>query len=282
MLFCDTPAAGAGKEASTSREASMTGILQLPAWLGAILAMMAAIAASALPFALLRRLLADELPTKTRDVAETVAVRIGTIHGLILAIVFAEAQSTHTNLQQEVSKEVTTIEHIALQLNQWNGPEEGSLRGQLAAYVTAVLQHEWQAGARPQGSREGGQAYDDLDTGILNLKADAPRQQSLRARMITNMDNLQDHRKERLALLHRGLPDLFWWMALIGFAIIVGFFLVFPATPVHIAILSVYGAYTGLALYFILALSHPYAGPAAIDTSPYAMVLNMIGTGGSP
>jgi hypothetical protein len=42
---------------------------------------------------------------------------------------------------------------------------------------------------------------------------------------------------------------------------------------VHIAILSVYGAYTGLALYFILALSHPYAGPASIDTSPYEMVL---------
>jgi hypothetical protein len=252
----------------------MTAILQLPAWLGAILAMLIAIAASALPFAIIRRLLSDELPTKTRDVAETVAVRIGTIHGLILAIVFAEAQATHTNLQQEVSKEVTTIEHVALQLNQWNGPEENTLRGQLVAYVTAVLQNEWQAGARPQGSREAGRAYDVLDTGILNLKADTPQQQSLRARMITNMDNLQDHRKERLALLHRGLPSLFWWMALTGFAIIVGFFLVFPANPAHIAILSVYGAYTGLALYFILALSHPYAGPAAIDTSPYAMVLD--------
>ena len=101
----------------------MTTILQLPAWLGAILAMLTAIAASALPFTIIRRLLSDELPTKARDVAETAAVRIGAIHGLILALVFAEAQSTHTNLQQEVSKEVTTIEHIALQLDQWKGPE---------------------------------------------------------------------------------------------------------------------------------------------------------------
>ena len=102
----------------------MTAILQLPAWLGAILAMLSAIAVSALPFAFLRRLIDDELPPKTRDVAETVAVRIGTVHSLILALVFAEAQSTHTNLQQEVSKEITTIEHIALELNQWNGQEE--------------------------------------------------------------------------------------------------------------------------------------------------------------
>ncbi|QRM27787.1 DUF4239 domain-containing protein [Microvirga sp. VF16] len=251
----------------------MTAILQLPAWLGAILAMLLAIAASAIPFVVLRRLLSEELPTRTRDVAETVAVRIGTIHGLILALVFAEAQSTHTNLQQEVSKELTTIEHIALELNQWDGPEKDALRGQLAAYVTAALQNEWQASASLRGSREARRAYTTLDHAILNLKAETPQQQSLRTRMIMNMDTLQDHRKARLSLAHRGLPSLFWWMALTGFAIIVGFFLVFPANLVHIAILSVYGAYTGLALYFILALSHPYAGPAAIDTVPYEMVL---------
>ena len=251
----------------------MAAILQIPAWLGALLAMLLAVAASALPFILLRRLLNDDLPTKTRDVAETVAVRIGTVHSLILALVFAEAQSTHTNLQQEVSKEITTIEHIVLEVDQWNGPEKDLLRGQLAAYVTAVLQNEWHAASHPRGSREARQAYNKLDMEILNLTAETPRQQSLRSRLIMNMDELQDHRRARLSLAHRGLPSLFWWMALTGFAIIVGFFLIFPANLAHIAILSVYGAYTGLALYFILALSHPYAGPAAIDTSPYEMVL---------
>jgi hypothetical protein len=251
----------------------MMSILQLPVWLGAMIAMVVAIAASALPFALIRRRLNDDLPAKARDVAETVAVRIGTVHGLILALVFAEAQSTHTNLQQEVSKEVSTIEHIALQLNQWNGAEGAALRGQLAAYVRAVLEQEWQASARPQGSRKAGLAYNELDLGILNLKADTPPQQSLRSRLIMNMDTLQDHRKARLALLHRGLQGLFWWMALAGFIIIVGCFLVFPASVLHTAILSIYGAYTGLALYFILALSHPYAGPATINTAPYEMVL---------
>lgn len=251
----------------------MTGILLLPSWLGAAIAMMIAVAASALPLAIVGRRLRDELSPSARDVAETVAVRIGTIHGLILALVFAEAQSTHTNLQQEVSKEITTIEHVALQLNQWDGSEKDVLRSELAAYVRAVLAYEWRADARPQGSKEAGRAYNDLDVTILNLKADTLQEQSLRNRMIMNMDNLQDHRKARLALLHRGLPSLFWWMAMVGFAIIAGLFLVFPASAMHIALLSIYGAYTGLALYFILALSHPYAGPATIDTAPYEAVL---------
>jgi len=251
----------------------MTALLQLPAWSGAIVAMLIAIAVSVLPFGIVRRRLTDELPTKARDVAEAVAIRVGTVHGLILALVFAEAQSTHTDLQQEVSKEISTIEHIAMQLDQWNGPEEDTLRTQLAVYVRAVVQKEWQPSAHSQGSREASRAYNELDVGILNLKAETPQQESLRGRMITNLDNLQDHRKARLALLHRGIPGLFWWMALAGFVITAVFFLVFPATALHIAILSIYGAYTGLTLYFILALSHPYAGPAAIDTSPYEMVL---------
>jgi len=250
----------------------MTAILEVPAWLGALAAMLAAVAASALPLALVRSWLRDELSPSVREVTETVAVRIGTVHGLILALVFAEAQTAHTDLQQEVSREITTIEHVILQIDQWDGPERSDLRRKLATYVRAVLEHEWQVGERLRGSREATRAYNALDMSILDLMAHSPPQESLRSRMIANMDDLQDHRRARLALLHRGLPSLFWWMALAGFAILAGFFLVFPATPMHIGILSIYGAYTGLALYFILALSHPYTGPAAIDTSAYAML----------
>jgi hypothetical protein len=256
-------------------------ILELPAWLGSLIAMAAAIILSVTPFLVAHRLLKNELPETTSHVAETVAVRIGTLHGLILALVFAAAQSAHSELQQEVSKEITSIEHIALHLEQWNGPEKNDLRMLLATYVKAVLQSEWQIRAQPAGSNVARQAYNALDLKLLDLKADTPREQSLRARMISDMDDLQEHRKVRLSLFHRGLPGLFWWMALAGFVITVGFFFIFPATLPHIAMLSVYGAYTGLALYFILALSHPYAGPASIDPSPYVTVLQRdLGAGG--
>lgn len=251
----------------------MIVLLQLPAWVGGGLAMLAAVAFSVVPLIVVRRFLSDEPPPRTRDVIETVAVRVGTVHSLILALVFAEAQTTHNSLQQEVAQEVTAIEHIALHLAQWEGPEQAALRGQLADYVRAVLANEWRVNAQPGGSHEVRQAFDALDLGILDLRADTPRQQSLRTRMIEDMDVLQEHRKARLSLLHRGIPALFWWMALVGFIITVGFFCVFPATAVHIAILSIYGAYTGLVLFFILALSHPFAGPAAIDPAPYDGVL---------
>jgi hypothetical protein len=252
--------------------------LQLPAWLGGSLAMLAAIALGVLPVIAVRRVLPDDVPAKAGQIAETVAGRSGAVHALILALVFAEAQSAHADLRQEVSKEISAIEHLALHLAQWNAPEEDGLRTQLAAYVRAVMESEWRARAGPSGSPEVKRAYDALDLDLLDLKADTPRQQSLRTRMIGDMEDLQDHRKARLSLLHRGLPGLFWWVALAGFVITVGLFFVFPPTRLTGALLSVYGAYTGLVLYLILALSHPYVGPAAIDPAPYAAVLSELGT----
>jgi hypothetical protein len=265
-------------ESPRSIGVGMTGLLEFPALLGALLAMSAAVVLSVLPFAVLSYGFAQELPERTRQITETVAVRVGGVHGLILALVFAEAQATHTDLQQQLSKEATTMEHIALHLDQWNGPEEDMLRDQLKAYVTAILQSEWQVHAKLAGSAATKRAYDRLDIGILDLKAQTPRQESLRSRMVADMDSLQDLRRERLSLFHRNLPSLFWWVAVSGFMITVGLFFVFSATPLHIAVLSLYGAYTGLVLYFTVALSHPYTGPAAIDPSPYQFVLQDLQT----
>jgi hypothetical protein len=251
----------------------VTAFLQLPNWLGSIIAIAAAVTLALVPFLAFRWLWATRATEKTNQVAETVAVRIGALHALILALIFAEAQSTHSELRQEVSKEVTTLAHLVLHVNQWDGPERNDLRGQLATYVRAVLQEEWQVATPVGGSAGAKHAYDTLDLALLDLKAETARQQSLRARMITDMDTLQEHRRIRLSLFHRGLPSLFWWVALTGFAITVGLFFIFPATGLHIMILSLYGVYTGLVLYFILALSHPFVGPAAVDASPYATML---------
>jgi Protein of unknown function (DUF4239) len=255
-------------------ETDVTALLQLPDWLGSTIAIVTAVVFALVPFLTVRWFWAARVTDKTNQVAETVAVRIGALHALILALVFAEAQSTHAELRQEVSKEVTTLEHVVLHLNQWDGPEKDKLRSELAVYVRAILRNEWQAAAPLGGSHEAKHAYNALDLSLLNLPADTPRQQSLRTRMLMDMDTLQEHRRNRLSLFHRGLPGLFWWVALAGFAITVGLFFIFPINALHIAMLSMYGAYTGLVLYFILALSHPYIGPAAIDASAYATILD--------
>ena len=254
----------------------MTAMLQLPTLLGIILIVLGTIALGVVPFIAVRRLLVRELPSDSSGVADAVAVRVGAVHGLILALVFAEAQATHADLRQEVSREITSLEHVAANLGRWDRPDGAALRKQLADYITVVLEKEWAVPMSPHGSPDARRASNALALGLLELGAETPREQTLRTQMIQDMTALQDHRKNRLSLTHRSLPPLFWWVALAGFAITVALFFVFPAQPLHVSLLAVYGAYTGLVLYFTLALSHPYIGPAAIDTSGYALVLDEV------
>jgi hypothetical protein len=251
----------------------MIALLQLPVWLGSAIAVLGTILIGVVPFVVFRRMLVRDLPPDAGEVAEKVATRIAAMHGIILALVFADAQSTNADLRQEVSKEVTTLEHIANNLQRWDQPKIGAIRNQLAAYIGAVIDTEWSVGPDQLGAAAARRAFNALDLSLLDLQTDTPREQTLRAQMVQDMATLQDHRKARLSLAHRSLPARFWWIALVGFGITVSLFFVFPARPLHIGMLVLYGAYTGLVLYFILALSHPYLGPASIDTTPYQVVL---------
>jgi hypothetical protein len=245
----------------------------LPSWLGSIIAMLAAIILGVVPYVLVRAVLSRDPPDVTQAVAGTVAFRVGAVHALILALVFAEAHENHADLREEVSKEITAIEHISQNLKRWGGPETQRPRELLDAYVTGVIDYEWDDSARPAGDRQTRQVLNDLDLSVLDLKAANQRQEALRTRMLEDVRALEDHRKIRLSLTHRSVPGLFWWVALIGFAITVALFFVFPATLLHVLMLAAYSAYTGLVLYFVLALSHPFLGPAAINEEPYALVL---------
>lgn len=247
--------------------------LLLPSWLGGIIAMLAAITVGVMPYVLVRAVLSRDPPDVTQGVAGTVAFRVGAVHALILALVFSEAHENHADLREEVSKEITAIEHISQNLKRWGGPDSQRSLALLDSYVTGVIEYEWDDSARPAGDRETRKLLNELDLELLDLQPANQRQEALRTRMLQDVRALQDHRKVRLSLTHRSVPGLFWWVALIGFAITVALFFVFPATLLHILMLSAYSAYTGLVLYFVLALSHPFLGPAAINEEPYTLVL---------
>lgn len=247
--------------------------LLLPSWLGSVIAMLAAIVLGVVPYVLVRAVLSRDPPDVTQNVAGTVAFRVGAVHALILALVFAEAHENHADLREEVSKEITAIEHISQNLKRWGGPETQRPRELLDGYVSDVIEYEWDDAARPAGDRQTRQVLNELDLSLLDLKGANQRQEALRTRMLEDVRALEDHRKIRLSLTHRSVPGLFWWVALTGFAITVALFFVFSATLLHVLMLAAYGAYTGLVLYFVLALSHPYLGPAAINEEPYTLVL---------
>lgn len=107
----------------------------------------------------------------------------------------------------------------------------------------------------------------------MDPEVDAQRERFLQAQLIADLDAIEGQRHGRLLLGNDRLPALFWYTAFIGFAILGATAFVFEATVPNMIVVSGYGLYAGLVLYAILAFSHPFTGPAAVDPAPFNMLI---------
>lgn len=256
----------------------MHWLLDLPAYLGAPVAMVGTALLGLVPFLVIGRVVQRyEVPETTREFAGRVAIRVGTLHALILALVFAEVQSRHMEIRHVVMLEAENVAHVYRNLEHFDDPRIEDLRALMAGYARAVVEQEWGVMAERRLSSEVALLQDRINDGVMDLAVDSRREQFLQAQMIEDLDAIEHHRQSRLLLGMHRLPALFWYTAFIGFLIVGAMSFVFAPTVPNMVIVCGYGLYTGLVMYVILAFSYPFTGPAAVDPSPFLLL-----GGGSP
>lgn len=114
-------------------------------------------------------------------------------------------------------------------------------------------------------STEGWRLREIVYLGVLDLVPETPRQVALRAHMLDKVQKIAELRQEREnTALHRISP-LFWFAALAGIILVTLPYFIFSPTRLHLALLSVYGGFTGLIMYVIFAFSDPFGGPGALE-----------------
>ena len=98
----------------------------------------------------------------------------------------------------------------------------------------------------------------------LDLETGTARQDSLRAAMLADLDEISRmrDRRESHSLEQKVAP--FWFAALSGVVLISVAYFSFPPTTLHLVLLSVFGAYTGIFLFLIYSFSDPFSPPAAL------------------
>jgi hypothetical protein len=252
----------------------MTALLALPAYLGALVAMSAVAVLGMVPFYLVGRLVhRNEISASTREFSGRAARSIGTLHALILALVFAEVQSRHLEIRHIIMFEAENVAHVNRDLDHFSDPSSEQLKLMVLDYAHTVVEQEWASMAEHYLIARVTQLHGRITDGVMDLKVDTPRERFLQEQMIEDLHAIEGQRQSRLLLGSYRLPALFWYTAFIGFAILGATAFVFPATLPNMIIVSGYGVYTGLVLYAILTFSHPFTGPTAVDPAPFNMLL---------
>lgn len=230
--------------------------------------------AMALPAAWMQRRHGAEQPSDTRDLARDVAQRLGVMHGLILGLVFGQVLGDASQLRDSIRAEAAAVEHVYHRAAEYGAP---GVQRAATDYLDAVVRHDWPDLARGNRlSREGWRAWRALSAQALALRPADRTQQVLADAMQQAVWRIEGMRQARGFHAGMRLPYEFWFAAITGLMLIGAVFFIHAPTRKHLAIAAAYSTYTGIVLYMIFDLSHPFGGFVTMSPEAFEQSLALL------
>lgn len=233
-------------------------------WLG-FLAIGGTMALALAVFFAARWLLASGAEKETKDLAESVNRRIAALHGLILALVFAQELVNLNQIKDAVAREGALAGDVFFDLKRYDAEATRPAQIALARYVGVVIEDEWDSLAtRQQLSGDAWGHWEAVYHAILELEPSSLRQEELKSILVADIRQISALRRARENYAQAAPNALFILAAVAG--VVLTSIAYFPYAPrrQNLLMLSIFSAYVGLVIFFILAFSNPYREPGVI------------------
>ena len=249
----------------------------LQGWIIGLSFVIGAIVLGYVPAQLLRKRFGPKQPGDTRALSSEVIGRIGVLHGLILALVFANAQGGMQQLRNDISAEASAIDHVYYNAQRYGSPQ---LQAASVAYIETVIGKDWPTlRAQRKLSAEGWVAWREVLEASLALQPDTRRERLLAEQIQADIWQIEKFRQARGYEAGNRTPKEFWLLAITGLVLISLLLFVHEVTPLHQGMMALYSGYTGLALLMIYDLSHPFSGTMQIGPDAFLASLQSIRSG---
>ncbi len=212
-----------------------------------------------------RGLLSHRIDEHSQDMASSIIFRIAALHGLILALVFAQELTNYNEVRKTVSEEAIAVGDVFFDLGRLDPDRTLKLRQALTSYTHAVVHDEWARLGKGEGLSPAAWRYwETTYQGILDLEVQGKRDKALIALMLPRVRKIAGYRQMRVNAVSYGLNPLFWTVAIVGLLVVAVPYLIFPPTFMNLTLLSIFGGYTGLVMFAIAAVANPYLDPGEL------------------
>ena len=210
----------------------------------------------------------------TDGLASSMIFRISALHGLILALVFAQELDQYGELRIAVTEEASAVADIWNDMGRYGGPAQGEIQAATTRYIREVAGPEWTSLGDGAGlSDVAWHEWETVYEGVLSLPAAAPREAALRDHMLEDVRRIARLRDQREIESLYGLTPIFWVAAVAGVVLVVAAYFTFAPTVLHLSLLGLYGAYVGLVMHLIYAFTNPYEQPARLPPTAFERLL---------
>ena len=251
-------------------------VYQYPIWAVGLLLVGAAVFGAILLELCARRLLPIELRRRHNDVAAAIFSIIGVTYAVLLAFVAMLAWEGFNRAKGASYAEAARIGNVYNLSAGFADPEKSSIRNELFGYARRVVTVEWPAQAEGRMVDQDSIYLNGLNKMALALHPSGQADGDLHALLLQAIERLWDARQERLLAAQTTIPDIVWFVLIVGGALTVAFgsFLGAPSLRMQLAMSAALAASGALVLILIIALSNPFRGDFRVSTAPFEHVLS--------
>jgi len=246
-------------------------IFSLPSYLGAFLAMLMFGLVPLALYPVLHRLWARGRRDGDPPIEDTVPVRIAVIHAVVIGMMFSNVTVEYTGMIGALESEASALIRLYNEMERRDVEHFQPAMESLKGYLRFVVVEQWPMLREGRGieNLSGRVALDEVWTHVQQFEG--PGRQEL-ARLL---DEVEHSRNLRVFDTVGTFLPLFWYAALIGYALTITTLCVNPPTGQRRALLFFYGCMVGVVLYGILVMTQPYSSAAGVSPRVFERLLEV-------
>ncbi len=251
-------------------------LLKFPLVLGLLVAVCLSLSFTCALFVTAHLLLRGKRPDQTRTFAQQMALRIGAMHALVVALVFSSLTGELIKLHNISDSEAISAANIYFKLEGNSSEEAARIRSLVPLYLKAVIEQDWEVLSETPHDLPSWHYFNEMEEINLDWKTSTKADEMLKGFVFDNLNSMSENRMKRIIEWQApNLPHIFWVIAIAGFFLTLVPYLSVELNKLRFILICSYALMIGIMFYGIAVLDRPFLS-RAIKPAAFEVILNGI------
>jgi hypothetical protein len=194
-------------------------------------------------------------------------------YGILVGLIAVAAYQNFGSVSDLVTREASSLSALYRDLSGYPQPIRGRLQDDLREYTRYEIERDWPQQQRGFVPAEGTHRLRQFTDDLLSFEPAKPRDQTIHAETLRQVNNYMDDRRSRLNSVVVGIPAVLWWVVGIG-ALIAILLVAMLEMEIHVHLIlgAALSMFLGLVIFLIAAMDHPFRGEVSVTPAPLRQV----------
>ena len=201
----------------------------------------------------------------------------GVYFGILLGLLSLAAYENFNKAETQVTQEAASMSGLYRVFSGYPKPTRDELRQLLREYARSVISEDWPAQRRGETTRGGTELVTKIQTVLYAFEPQTPGQELLHGQALSSFNDLRDFRRLRLYAVTSGIPELLWYVVLIGaITSMVLFWMLEMKFLPHLLLGGISNFFLATLIAFVVAMDNPFLGEVSISSSPFEQIYDQL------